>query len=124
MKGKREMIKGIGIDLIELDRISRIIKKKPRFVQRILTERERETYKKITSNQRKREYIAGRYAAKEAFAKAAGVGIGRLSFQHIEVLSNEKGAPVLTAKGYEKNTIFISITHSKDFAAAQVVIAD
>lgn len=118
------MIKGIGIDLIELDRISQIIKRKPRFVKRVLTEKERNKYDEIPSDRRKMEYIAGRFAAKEAFAKAAGVGLGHLSFQHIEVISNGKGAPVLTAKGYEANNIFISITHSKEYAAAQVVIEE
>lgn len=115
------MIKGIGIDLIELERIKRIENKQPRFAQRILTKKERAIYDDLKNN-RKIEFIAGRFAVKEAFAKAAGVGIGKLSFQHIEVLPNDNGAPVLAVKGYESANLFVSITHSRDYAAAQVII--
>lgn len=118
------MITGIGLDLIELDRISESVKKNPRFIQRILTENELEIYNQLKSDRRKVEFLSGRFAAKEAFSKAVGVGIGKLSFQHIEILSNRNGAPVLTAKGFELERIFVSITHSKQFAAAQVVIEE
>ena len=118
------MIKGIGIDLIELNRIKKSVTKNRRFVERILTEKEREVYHTLQRENRKLEYLAGRFAAKEAFAKATGRGIGRLSFQHIEILASENGAPQLTAQGYESETIFISITHSKEYAVAQVVIAE
>lgn len=118
------MIIGIGLDLIELDRISESVKKNSRFTKRILTENELELYNQLKSDRRKTEFISGRFAAKEAFSKAAGVGIGKLSFQHIEVLPNDQGAPVLTAKGFELTRIFVSITHSKQYAAAQVVIEE
>lgn len=115
------MIKGIGIDIIELERIKRLVNKQPRFVRRILTEKERAIYSEL-NNKRKIEFIAGRFAAKEAFAKAAGVGIGKLSFQYIEVLPSDNGAPILTVKGYESANLFVSITHSREYAAAQVII--
>lgn len=116
------MIKGIGIDLIELDRIKASMEKQKRFVDRILTENEKKVWNQLQNNHRKVEFLAGRFAAKEAFAKATGKGIGELSFKHIEVLGNEKGAPILKAVGYETASIFISITHSRDYAAAQVII--
>lgn len=117
------MIKGIGIDIIELDRITTNMEK-ARFVDRILTPKEKEVFSNLSNKRRKIEYLAGRFAAKEAFAKACGKGIGKLSFQHIEVLHEENGAPVLTAVGYEKETIFLSITHSRDYAVAQVVLEE
>lgn len=118
------MIKGIGIDLIELDRIKESMEKQKRFVDRILTLNEKEVFDKLENDRRKIEFLAGRFAAKEAFAKATGKGIGRLSFKHIEVLRDEKGAPSLKAEGYETNNVFISITHSRDYAVAQVVLEE
>lgn len=122
MKGKKNMIKGIGIDLIELDRIENSMKKSDRFVDRILTQNEKKMFIQLQTDRRKLEFLAGRFAAKEAFAKATGTGIGKLSFQHIEVINDPNGAPILKAEGYEAYTIFISITHSRDYAVAQVVL--
>ncbi|MBP1971455.1 holo-[acyl-carrier protein] synthase [Virgibacillus natechei] len=116
------MIKGIGIDLIELDRIQKSMEKNNRFVDRILTQNEKNVFDELKSNKRKVEFLAGRYASKEAFAKATGTGIGRLSFHDMELTVNEKGAPSIKAAGYEEHIIFVSITHSRDYAAAQVVI--
>jgi holo-[acyl-carrier protein] synthase len=115
------MIKGIGIDIIELDRIQKSIKNK-RFIDRILTEREKALYLSFENNNRRVEFVAGRFAAKEAVSKALGTGIGKLSFQHIEVLPNELGAPTVQVRGLEKDRIFLSITHSKTYAVAQVVM--
>lgn len=118
------MIKGIGIDLIELDRIEKMLQRNERFLNRILTYKERERYSQLTSNKRKIEFVAGRFAAKEAFSKACGTGIGKLSFQDMEVLSQENGAPMITAKGFDHLNVHISITHSKTYAAAQVIVEE
>ncbi|AXI08036.1 holo-ACP synthase [Oceanobacillus zhaokaii] len=116
------MIKGIGIDIIELDRIKNSIEANTRFVDRILTKNEKDLFNQLENHHRKVEFLAGRFAAKEAFAKAAGTGIGKLSFRHIEVLRGVNGAPIITALGYETYRSFISITHSRDYAVAQVVL--
>ena len=116
------MIKGIGIDLIQLNRIKQSLDKSGRLAQRILTDREYDLFNGYTSEKRKIEFLAGRFAAKEAFAKATGRGIGKLSFKDIEVLSAKSGAPILRAIGYENERILISISHSDDYAIAQVVI--
>lgn len=118
------MIKGIGIDIVELDRIERAMSKRKRFVERILTERERAHLSKMNSLRRQIEFVAGRFAAKEAFAKATGYGIGKLSFQHIEILSNEFGAPILHVEQYNIDKLFLSISHSKRYAVAQVIITE
>ncbi|MFD1038369.1 holo-ACP synthase [Virgibacillus byunsanensis] len=118
------MIKGIGIDIIELNRIQRSIEKNNRFTDRILTQNEQGIFHNLKNDQRKVEFLAGRFAAKEAFAKAVGTGIGALSFQHIEVLTTKLGAPTIKVSGYEAASIFVSITHSKDYAVAQVVIEE
>jgi|SRR5690625_4515078 len=116
------MIKGIGVDLIELERIERSLKKNKRIVERILTPAERKVYDHLKQTRRKVEFLAGRFAAKEAFAKATGKGIGKLSFQHIEILADQNGAPKLAVQGYKSDNLFISISHSDHYAIAQVVI--
>ncbi|MGP7819083.1 holo-ACP synthase [Niallia sp. 01092] len=114
------MIKGIGIDIIELSRVQEIINRKPQFVQRILTEKEQTIYKSYQKT-RQIEYLAGRFAAKEAFSKAMGTGIGKkLSFQDIEVDKDSLGKPFI-AKPFQQG-VHLSITHSKEYAFAQVII--
>ena len=115
------MIKGIGLDIIELARVEKIVARTPRFVERILTERERAIYETL-SQKRKIEFLAGRFSAKEAYAKANGTGIREgCEFVHIEVLPNELGAPTLYFQGHKANG-FVSITHSEAYAAAQVIL--
>lgn len=118
------MIKGIGIDLIELKRINEIIMRNDRFVQRILTEKEQLQLASYKNGARKVEFIAGRFAAKEAVGKALGTGIGKVSFQDIEIFRTEQGAPKMSVSGYEHLNIWVSISHSHDHAIAQVVLEE
>ncbi|UFT99818.1 holo-ACP synthase [Radiobacillus kanasensis] len=115
------MIKGIGIDIVEIDRINNSIKQNDRFVERILTERERKAYENLSTHRRKVEFVAGRFAAKEAFSKAMGTGLGKLGFQDIEIYNDNKGAPYLTC---DKTSfqIWVSISHSMDYAVSQVIL--
>src|SRR5699024_12214093 len=84
------MVKGIAIDIAEITRIKRAMDKNSRIVKRILTENEYIHYTTLPTERRKLEYVAGRFAAKEAYAKAAGTGLGKLSLQHIEILSRSE----------------------------------
>lgn len=118
------MIKGIGIDIIELDRIRKSMERNGRLEERILTQNEKAFFDQLTNNRRKVEYLAGRFAAKEAFAKATGKGIGELRFQDIEVVTDVNGAPGIKVRQFQDSTILISITHSRDYAVAQVVIEE
>lgn len=114
------MIAGIGIDIVELDRISQISERHPKFVDRILTSFEKDKYNQLTKR-RKVEFLAGRFAAKEAFSKAYGSGIGKsLSFQDIEIHTDQFGKPYIV-KPLNKG-VHLSISHSREFAVAQVVI--
>ncbi|MEK4027079.1 MULTISPECIES: holo-ACP synthase [Bacillaceae] len=114
------MIRGIGMDIVEISRIQRLIQRQPKFVERILTEKEREVFNS-RNGRRQYEYAAGRFAAKEAFAKALGSGIGeQLSFQDIETEADEYGKPYIKSPFFEG--VHLSITHSKEYAAAQVII--
>lgn len=116
------MIKGIGIDLVELDRIKNTYERNPRFSQRILTEKEQVQFETL-SEKRKIEFLAGRFAAKEAYAKANGTGIGReLSFQDIEIATDEAGKPYIVKP--KMHGVHLSISHSREYAVAQVIIEE
>lgn len=117
------MIAGIGIDLVELDRLATILQKQERFSERILTPKEHEHFLKL-SNHRQIEFLAGRFAAKEAFGKAIGTGIGSdFSFQDLEVMPNEKNKPIAVSTLFS-GKIHLSISHSKEYAIAQVVLEE
>ncbi|MGE8207095.1 holo-ACP synthase [Heyndrickxia sp. NPDC080065] len=114
------MIQGIGIDIIEIDRIHELRIRQSQFPKRILTEKELEHYETIKES-RKSEFLAGRFAAKEAFSKAFGTGIGKdLSLQDMEIAVDDRGKPFF--KKPREIGVHLSITHSRDYAAAQVVI--
>jgi len=118
----KAMIVGIGIDIVEIRRIEGLLKKNNRFLERTLTKGEIAQYKDLRSERRQIEYVAGRFATKEAFAKARGTGIGQLQFTDIEVLTTERGAPSLKVAGYENMSLHLSISHSEQYAVAQVII--
>jgi holo-[acyl-carrier protein] synthase len=116
----KKMIIGIGIDIVELERIENLLQKQPRFPEKVLTGKERVNYESL-NGKRKIEYIAGRFAAKEAFVKAAGTGISKTFGWHdIEVLNEENGKPFLLAN--IECTVHVSITHSNANAVAQVIL--
>jgi holo-[acyl-carrier protein] synthase len=112
-----------GLDLVEIHRISSLKTSiKERFIQRILTENERKEHPEDRS-------VAGIFAAKEATAKALGCGIGLISWQEIEILPDQLGAPrlELTGKALKRSLELgisnwsVSITHTAELAAAQVM---
>ncbi|RFU67387.1 holo-ACP synthase [Peribacillus saganii] len=116
------MIKGIGMDILEMKRMEMLIKRQPRFADKILTNQERERYSELSEG-RKIEFLAGRFAAKEAFSKAYGTGIGsEVSFLDIEICTDGKGKPYVS-KPFSKG-VHLTITHSREYAAAQVVIEE
>src|SRR5690606_26844675 len=121
-RGELLLIIGIGLDLVELNRIHKLENRQKRFSKRILTPDELQIYEKLTDT-RKTEFLAGRFSAKEAYSKARGTGIGELlSFQDIEIKNDENGKPVIIKPRYGRT--HLSITHSKEYAAAQVIIEE
>lgn len=115
------MIEGIGLDIVELDRIARLDTASPKFRTRILSVKELALYDALQSH-RKTEFLAGRFAAKEAFAKARGTGIGKgCRFEQIEILPEPSGKPALSFDG-KGVAGYVSITHTKTVAAAQVIL--
>lgn len=109
------MVEAVGLDLVEVARIAKAMKN-PAFLRRILTEPEREI---LTTPLR----VAGRWAAKEAVAKAVGL---HLSWQDVEILPGAQGQPVVTIRHPDWNSelyrVHLSITHEKSHAAAVAVL--
>lgn len=115
------MIVGIGIDIVDLDHIKSVCKKQAKIHEYILNSEEVELYK-ARSKKRQIEFLAGRLAVKEAFSKAMGTGIGKtVNFQNIKVINDEKGKPIIIESPFHGN-IFVSISHSKKAAVAQVIL--
>jgi holo-[acyl-carrier protein] synthase len=115
------MIKGIGIDIIELSRVQDLISRQSKFVDRVLTKTEKLTFETLSAT-RKVEFLAGRFAAKEAYSKANGTGIGKeLSFLDIEIKTDDSGKPYFIKPNIHAH---LSITHSRDYAVAQVIIEE
>lgn len=121
------MIVGLGIDVVEVDRIRRSLERfGDRFLEKVLTPAERGSIRGDRT-----AYAAARFAAKEAASKALGTGFRRgVSFQTIEVVDLASGKPEIrflgraaarfTALG-AKNAL-VSLTHGRDTAAAVVVL--
>jgi holo-[acyl-carrier protein] synthase len=124
------MVIGIGTDIASIARFQENIDKHgERFVDKILSEHEKPFYKQ--SNQ-KAQYLASRFAAKEALAKALGTGFrDGLIMPQIAILSNEIGRPYFEISGKAEalakdlgvQTLHLSISHEKEFALAFVILS-
>ncbi|MFN2251745.1 MAG: holo-ACP synthase [Anaerolineae bacterium] len=121
-----------GVDLIELDRISRAIAQHgERFLARVYTPDEIARYRDRLPE------LAARFAAKEAVSKALGVGLRHMSthgigWQEVEVLPDPLGKPVVHLSGYARQLAeeqglhewAISLSHGRDYAVAFVIATD
>lgn len=121
-------IRGLGTDIIEIERISRSLEQSPRLVQRVLTVFEQTQF---AAHRQPARYFAKRFAAKEAAAKALGTGIGRgVSFQHFEIRNDAHGKPELLLSGYAAElaasmgitACWLSISDEQAYACATVVL--
>ncbi|WP_214073211.1 holo-ACP synthase [Mucilaginibacter sp. dw_454] len=122
------MIAGIGIDIIEIDRVAGNIIKENGFREMIFSENEI-AYCENKAN--KFEHYAARFAAKEAFFKALGTGwLDGTAFNEIEITNDELGKPTivllgatrLTINSFRLSNIMVSLTHIKAVASAVVII--
>ncbi len=123
------MIKGIGTDIVDIDRIAESIRKHgDRFAQKILSQEEFELYSLHIAPA---QYLASRFAAKEAAAKALGTGFREgLYLHHISITNDALGKPVLhysdkaltLIESLDVQNSWISIAHEKHYAVAFVVL--
>lgn len=116
------MIVGHGIDIEELASIEKAVTRREGFAKRVLTAKEMELFTSL-KGRRQIEYLAGRWSAKEAFSKAMGTGIGKLTFQDLEVLNNERGAPYFSQAPFS-GKIWLSISHTDQFVTASVILEE
>ena len=117
-----KMIVGHGIDIEELASIQNAVKKREGFAQRVLTDKEMKRFSSL-KGRRQIEYLAGRWSAKEAFSKAMGTGIGKLGFQDLEILNNERGAPYFSKSPFS-GKVWLSISHTDQFVTASVILEE
>jgi holo-[acyl-carrier protein] synthase len=122
------LILGIGIDMIEVDRVRKAMEADPEFAKSVFAEAEMD-YCETMSN--KYQHYAARFCAKEAFLKALGVGLHKgLLFSQIQVVNNPQGKPDILLDGKAKDfykkfgfsKIFVSLSHLKELAQAIVIL--
>ena len=119
------MIRGIGTDIVETDRISRAIKK-DFFLKKAFTYSEIEMAKSRNTD----SFLAGNFAVKEAFVKALGTGFRCVKLKDLEVLRDDYGKPFIRIcnisnvhlKGIAMEKIHVSISNTNSLAIAMVVI--
>ncbi|MEE9912550.1 MAG: holo-ACP synthase [Deltaproteobacteria bacterium] len=123
------MVYGIGIDLVENNRLERIIQKwGDKFLSRVFSERE---IAYCGRHSQASVHYGARFAVKESFLKAIGTGLGRgVKLRDIEVVNEESGKPELVLSGSAEEffiqagikEIHLSITHTKNYASAMVLL--
>lgn len=114
---------GIGIDIIEIDRISKTLEKQNKFLEKLFTDYEINYY---INKGKRAETIAGLFAAKEAVSKVLGKGISGYTWKDIEIHHTVDGQPLVLLHGGAKKIalnmgiekVLVSISHCKTYAVA------
>jgi holo-[acyl-carrier protein] synthase len=123
------MIIGIGTDMVDITRMTaNIAEHGDRLAQKILGDAELADYEATSA---KAQFLASRFAAKEAVAKALGTGFrDGLSLKHIEVQSDPLGRPHIRVSeraqelmnSLKVTSAHLTLTHERDLALAFVVL--
>ncbi len=114
---------GVGIDLLDVERLERVLERRPRLADRLFTQAEREY---ASARPRPGRHLAARFCAKEAVAKA--LGLTGWSFTDVEVVATEAGPRVrlrgtAAARAEELEVeLVLSLTHTDTTAAAVAVL--
>ncbi len=123
---------GLGVDIVEIERVRRIIKRTPAFVRKVYSEEER-SYCMAKANPE--VHFATRFAAKEAVLKALGTGFSEgIGIRDIEVGRTAKGRPYVILSGRAKEIaesygvleipLSLSFTHTEAVACAMAITAE
>jgi holo-[acyl-carrier protein] synthase len=123
------VVPGIGVDVVDVERMKFALERTPKIRQRLFTEEEIAYCEKFRFAER---HYAGRWAAKEAVTKALGCGL--IQWNGVEVIRRPRQAPTVRisgkikrfaeAVGVREEDLFISITHSELSAVAVAVVRD
>jgi holo-[acyl-carrier protein] synthase len=117
----------VGADLVEIDRLARLVAKYEIAEERLFTQAERDYCR---GKSRRNEHLAARWAAKEAVGKALGTGIGgAVSWQDVEVVTGAGGRPAIRLHGeasrwaerHGLTQLEVSLSHTRELAMAYVV---
>jgi holo-[acyl-carrier protein] synthase len=124
------MIKGLGVDIVEIDRMRDALRRRPRLKERLFSAEERAYCDK---RNRPEVHYALRFAAKEAVLKALGTGFSGMSFQDVEVMRDPQGRPsprlsgraaeVAAELGVVEMHLSLSYTHTTAVASAVAITA-
>ncbi len=111
----------IGVDIIDNQRIKTKMKKNPRLISRILSSKEQVIFHNLKSDLRRVEYLASRFAAKEAIIKATNK---QFLFQKIEILNSNSGTPEVIYNQQKVNNLKISIAHEQHYSVAFAILME
>jgi holo-[acyl-carrier protein] synthase len=117
------MIRGIGIDIVKIDRINE------NNIKKILSLKEKEIYNGFKVTRKKQEFAAGRFAAKEAIIKCFK---SYIPYSKVTILDKENGEPFIDQPSLEyifnkfggNGNIHISISHEREYAVAAAIVVD
>ncbi len=114
------MMHDVGIDLVEFEELKPRVDE--RFLARILSTHERRRYDSMRDESRRLAFLAGRFAAKEAYAKAARQFSSPLDFNQVTIYNDANGSPLLKSPHHQEAEVAISISHSSRAATAVCII--
>jgi holo-[acyl-carrier protein] synthase len=128
MTGEHPTITGLGVDIVEIDRMRDALMRHPRMKERLFSDDEREYCEKRNKPE---VHYAMRFAAKEAVLKALGTGFSGMRFRDVEVVRDERGRPVPKLSGRAAETaeaagvvemhLSLSFTHTNAVASAVAI---
>lgn len=121
------MIVGIGVDIVEIERMERALaRQQAGFFRRVFTEGEQ---RDCIARKQRAACFAARFAAKEAVMKALGCGWGPVGWREIEICRKQSGPPFVTLHGAAARwaqergieTVHVSLSHERQYAVAHAV---
>ena len=125
------MVLSIGTDIVDVKRIEKALKRRgERFGQKVLSPDELNEWHKRECSP---AFLAKRFAAKEAIAKALGTGIGNgVTFQNIEISNDAGGAPTATLnrsadqvmRNFGARKVLLSISDERNYAVAFAILSN
>jgi len=128
MHEQHELVAGLGVDIVEIQRFSKVLERRPRIKERLFSEAER-AY--CEGKSRPETHYALRFAAKEAILKTLGTGFAGIRFRDVEVTHDQKGKPIpiLAGKAQERADelgivelhLSLSYTHATAIASAVAI---
>jgi holo-[acyl-carrier protein] synthase len=122
------IVRNVGNDIIEIARLKKAwLRHGERFLDKLFTKKEQAYC--LAKKACPERHLAGRFAAKEAIAKALGTGFGPISWLDIEILNDASGKPYVVVSDavkqtFEDPTFLVSISHCHEYATAVALLLE